>query len=236
VNQQPEPTTTAVDPQTEETDESEAPLPSISEQVAEQLGGVRGLIESSIPVVVFVIANVLWTLRPALITAMVSAVLLAGYRLARRESIRHAVNGVFGVLVGVALAWRTGNAKDFYLPGILIGIAYAVAMVISVLVRRPLVGWIWSVVMAGGAMSWREDPRLLRAFAWLTGLWAGFYVLKAALQIGVYFAPQFSDDTKANALGVIKLALGYPPYLLLLAATVWAVRRVQRSAGPTQAA
>src|SRR4051794_9702960 len=44
-------------------------LPSFSEQLADQLGGVRGLVESGIPVLVFVVANILWALRPAIIVA-----------------------------------------------------------------------------------------------------------------------------------------------------------------------
>jgi hypothetical protein len=197
--------------------------PSFSEQIADQLGGIRGLIESSIPVAVFVVANVIWALRPALIASVATAFLMAGYRLWRRESIRHAVNGLIGILIGVAFAWKTGDAKDFYLPGIIYTLGYALAMLASVAVRRPLVGWIWSIVLARGSTRWREEPRLLRTFGWLTVLWAGIYLAKVAVQTGLYLADQ------VNALGVARLALGYPPYALMLAVTVWAVRRVTRS-------
>jgi hypothetical protein len=199
-------------------------LPSFSEQIAAQLGGVRGLVESSIPVFVFVVANVVWALRPALIASVVTAVAMAIFRLSRRESIRHAVNGLFGILIGVAIAWKTGDAKDFYLPGILVSLAYAVAMLVSVAVRRPLVGWIWSVVIGRGSTRWRDEPRLLRTFGWLTVLWAGIYLAKVAVQTGLYLSDQ------VNALGVARLVLGYPPYALLLAVTVWAVRRATRAA------
>jgi hypothetical protein len=202
--------------------EEEAAEPSFSEQIADQLGGLRGLIESSIPVAVFVVANVIWALRPALIASVATAVLLAAYRLRRRESIRHAVNGLIGIVIGVAFAWKTGEAKNFYLPGIIYTLGYALAMLISVALRRPLVGWIWSIVLARGSTRWREEPRLLRTFAWLTVLWASIYLVKVAVQTGLYLADQ------VNALGVARLALGYPPYALLLGLTVWAVRRVTR--------
>src|SRR5688572_27721242 len=117
----------------------EEPLPSFSEQLAEQLGGWRGLIESSIPVTVFVIANVITDLRPAIIVAVASGLLIAVFRLSRRQSVRHAVNGLFGILVGAFIAWRSGDARDFYLPGIIISAAYALAMVASVALRWPLV-------------------------------------------------------------------------------------------------
>jgi hypothetical protein len=203
-----------------EAEAAEAPLPTFSEQLAEQLGGVRGIVESGIPVLVFVIVNVAWTLRPALIISVASAVLIAGWRLSRKQSVRHAVNGLFGIGLGVILAWKTGSAKDFYLPGILLSLAYGVALLASVAFRRPLVGWIWSLVLAGGSMEWRDHPRLVRTFGWLTVLWAAIYLIKVVVQGGLYLANQ------ANALGVARIALGYPPYAMLLAITVWAVRRV----------
>ena len=202
--------------------EEQAALPSFSEQMAEQLGGVRGLVESSIPVFVFVVVNMVWHLRPALVASVATALAMAVYRLVRRESVRHAVNGLFGILIGVAFAWKTGNAKDFYLPGILISLAYAVAMIVSVLVRRPLVGWFWSVIAGGGTTRWRDEPRLLRTFGWLTVLWASVWLAKVAIQAGLYLANQ------VTALGVARLALTYPPYILLAAITVFAVRRATR--------
>ena len=206
---------TATDTQVDEA------LPSFSEQLAQQLGGIRGLVESSVPVFVFVLVKLALPLRPTLIAAVATAVAIAVYRLSRRQTVRHAVNGLFGVFVGVAFAWKTGNAKDFYLPGILLSLGYAVAMLVSVMVRRPLVGWLWSLVMGGGRMTWRDEPRLLRTFGWLTVLWASIYVVKVVVQTGLYLTDQ------VTLLGVARLVLGVPPYLLLLAVTVWAVRRVR---------
>jgi hypothetical protein len=205
---------TGAGPQTDE-----EPLPSFSEQMAQQLGGVRGLVESSIPVFVFVLVNIVASLKPAMIAAVATAVVIGGYRLMRRESVRHAVNGLFGIFIGVAFAWKTGQARDFYLPGILLSVGNAALMLGSVVIRRPLVGWVWSVVVDGGSTRWRQERRLLRTFGWLTVLWAVVYLLKVSVQTGLYFANQ------VTALGVARLVLGYPPYLLLLAITVWAVRR-----------
>jgi hypothetical protein len=207
------------------------PLPSLSEQVAEQLGGVRGLVESSVPVTVFVVVNFigprfhLWSLRESLIASVGLAVGIAIFRLSRRQPIRHAVNGVFGILLGAMIAWRSGEARDFYLPGIIIGAANGGAMLISAVVRRPLVGWLWSVMLDGGGTRWYRQESLRRVFGWLTVLWATVYLLKVALQYGLYLAHQ------ADLLGVIRLVLGWPPYALLLAVTVWVVRRVIRREG-----
>jgi Protein of unknown function (DUF3159) len=198
-------------------------LPSFSEQIAEQLGGWRGLIESSVPVVVFVLVNVVASLNAALIGSAGVAVGIAAWRLTQRQPVRHAVNGLVGIGIGALIAWRTGNEKDFYLPGILYGLAYGAALLASVAFRLPLVGWIWSVVAAGGSDEWRRDPRLLRTFGWLTVLWGVVWMAKVGVQAGLYLADE------ATALGVARLLLGYPPYALLLAITVWVVRRTPRT-------
>jgi hypothetical protein len=214
----------------EERTDEEQRLPSITEQVAEQLGGWRGLLESSIPVLVFVITNILLDLRPAVIASCAVAIGIAFVRLAQRRPIRHAVNGLFGVGIGAVIALRSGEAKDFYLPGIWYGYGYATVLLGSAAVRQPLVGWIWSVLVAGGRSDWRENPRLVRTFTWLTVLWGVVWFAKVAAQHALYLADM------ENALGIARLTLGYPPYALLVLFTIWTVRRVTRSADAAAAA
>lgn len=210
----------SAEPQTEPTEE--APLPSLTEQMAEQLGGWRGLVESSVPIVVFVLVNIFAELRPALIASVGVAVAIAVFRLVQRRPIRHAVNGLVGIGIGAVIAWRSGEGKDFYLPGILYGIFYGFLLLASAAVRQPLVGWIWSVIVAGGRSEWRRDERLVRTFTWLTVLWGVVWLVKVGVQAALYLA------NMETALGIARLALGYPPYALLLAITIWTVRRVTR--------
>jgi hypothetical protein len=200
----------------------EEPLPTLSEQVAQQLGGWRGLVESSVPVFVFVIVNILGTLRPAIVAAVGVAIGIAVLRLIQGRPVRHAVNGLFGVGIGAVIALNTGEARDFYLPGILYGYAYGAALLLSAALRQPLVGWLWSVLVAGGRSQWRQDPRLVRTFNWLTVLWGLVWLAKVGAQHALYIADM------ETALGVARLTLGYPPYALLLLITVWTVRRVTR--------
>jgi hypothetical protein len=105
-------------------------------------------------------------------------------------------------------------------------------MIVSVLLRRPIVGWIWSVIADKGATRWRDDDGLRRTFGWLTLVWAAMYLSKVVLQSGVYFADALSDDQKATILGIIRIGLGFPPYAVLAGLTVWAVRRHLRTREP----
>lgn len=210
--------------------DGEEVVPTFSEQLAGQLGGSRGLIESSIPVAVFVIANIIGSLDWALGISAGSALLIAGYRLMRKETVRHALNGLLGVGIGAFIAWKTGSAKGFYLPGIILSLVYGLAMLASVPMRRPLIGWVWSLLAAGGSTRWREQPLMVRLFSRLTILWAITYLVKVGIQAWLFSTTAEGDP--ATGLGIARLVLGYPPYALLLAFTVWSVRRVT-AANPT---
>ena len=85
------------------------------------------------------------------------------------------MNGLFGIGIGAFIAWRSGNPRDFYLPGILYGIVYGLVLLGSAVIRQPLVGWIWSIIAGGGRSEWRHDPRLVRTFTRLAGCTPGEY-------------------------------------------------------------
>jgi Protein of unknown function (DUF3159) len=201
-------------------------LPPFGEQMAEQLGGWRGMVESSVPILVFVVVNIVTSLRPALIASVGVAVAIGVLRLLQRKPVRHAVNGLVGIAIGALIAWRTGEARDFYLPGIIQSYAFAAALLISAAVRQPIVGWGYSVIMTGGKSDWRKDPVLLRTFTWLTVVWALVWIAKVSVQAWLYL------DKQDDLLGIARLVLGAPPYVLLIALTVWVVRRVTRNRPP----
>lgn len=197
-------------------------LPTISEQMAEQLGGWRGLVESSIPVTVFVLVNMAVGLYPAIAGSVGTAVAIALFRLYRRQPIRHAVNGLLGIAFGAYLAYRSGDAKQFYLPGIFLALGQSAVLLASVLFRRPLIGYVWAIVAAGGKHTWLDDPRMLRTFQWLTVAWAGSLIIRGGVQGLLFLAGQ--DDL----LGLARIFLSWPIYIGMLALTVWAVRRARR--------
>jgi hypothetical protein len=97
-----------------------------------------------------------------------------------------------------------------------------------VLARRPLVGWIWAVMADGGGTRWREEPRLIRVFSWLTLVWAAVYFVKVAVQTALYLGHQ------TDLLGLARLVLGWPPYILLAAFTVWRVRKITHAEAPAE--
>jgi hypothetical protein len=191
---------------------------SVADAVREQLGGLRGLVESSLPVLVFVIANMATSLKPALWAAVGSAALIAAYRLIRRDSVRHALNGLFAVGIAAFIAARTGQAEDFYLLNIARNTGGALVCAGSVLFRRPVIGYAWRFI-AEIPSGWRESKPLIRAFSLISLVWALMFAIRAAVQIWLWW------QENADALGWASLAMGWPMFGACLLFTVWYGRR-----------
>jgi hypothetical protein len=188
--------------------------------LAEAVGGPLGMLETALPAVAFVVAYSA-SGQDTDISAGVAvglALVLAVARLVRRESPRHALSGLFGVALAGFIATRSGRAEDFFLPGLLANAAYASAFLISLAVRRPLVGVIVRQ-LEPHAEDEPVDARRRRAFERATLLWAGLFALRLAVQLPLYLAGA------VVALGVARTAMGLPLFALGLWLTWLMVRR-----------
>jgi hypothetical protein len=180
-------------------------------ELSRTLGGVRGMAESALPFVAFTVVWVLTrSLYPALGAAAAAAVLAAAVRLAQRQSLRFVVQAVVPTAIAALVATRTGRAEDVFLPGILYNGALALVSVVSVVVRRPLLGFVVGTALED-PLGWLGDRGLVRLSAKLTLVLAVPYVLRFVVQLPLFLAGQVAW------LGVAKVALGWP----LLAAALF---------------
>lgn len=131
--------------------------------LAETIGGVRGLVESMAPGLVFVVVFIATgnTLRPALIASVAVALVAVAARLVQRTPVTQAFGGFLGVAIGVLWAWRSGEAQNYYAAGLLTNAAYLVAMAVSVLVRWPVVGLVVEALRSG----WTDGDKVKAAVA-----------------------------------------------------------------------
>lgn len=184
----------------------------------EQMGGVSGLIYSSVPVVVFVLANALYGLSAGIWSALGSAVVITVLRVVRKEPLQPAVSGFFGVAIAAFIAYRTGSAKGFFLFGIWSSLVYSCLSVASILLRWPLAGVIWNFLNGTGT-GWRKDKPSLLGYDVATLALAAVFGARFVVQRWLYEA----DYT--GWLAFAKIVMGYPLYALALLVVVWAVRR-----------
>jgi hypothetical protein len=195
------------------------------QQMLASIGGWQGTVITAVPPVVFVVVNATSGLRPAIYAAVGSAVLLALYRLVRKQSLQQAISGLIGVLIAALIAHRTGHARDYFLVGIWSSVGYGVVFAGSMLVRRPLVGLLWEFLdpspgLAEG-VSWTRERVLMRAYLWATFVATAVFAARAIVQLALF---------KQNATGWLafaRIAMGYPLWILAVGFGFWVVRRAR---------
>jgi hypothetical protein len=204
------------------------PPPDLRAQYREQLlssiGGWSGTVVAAIPPIVFVVVNSLVGLHWAIGAAITSALLLAAYRLARHQPVQQALTGLFGVLIASLIAARTGHAKGYFLYGIWTSFAYGGAFVLSLLVRRPIIGLLWEFLdpTPENGTPWYRRRALLRAYDLATLLAACIFAARAFVQLALF------QDNKTGWLAVARIAMGYPLYVLAIGFGFWIVNRARR--------
>nr|WP_294694896.1 DUF3159 domain-containing protein [uncultured Friedmanniella sp.] len=181
----------------------------VRSELGKTLGGWRGMVESALPFVAFTIAWVLTRqLYPSLGAAFAVALVAALTRLLQRQSLRFVLNAVLPTAIAALVASRTGRAEDVFLPGILYNGALALISVLSIVVRRPLLGFLVGAAIHDPT-GWVRDRGLVRLSSRLTAVLAVPYLLRFVIQLPLFLAGE------VVWLGVAKVVLGWP---LLVAA------------------
>ncbi|CAM02082.1 uncharacterized protein DUF3159 [Saccharopolyspora erythraea NRRL 2338] len=191
----------------------------------DQMGGPMGFVHSTVPVVVFVVANAFFPLPMTIGVSICVGLALTGFRLLHGERFSSAIGGMLGLAVAVGIVAWTGSAKDFFVIGIwasLVGFAFALG---SVLVRRPLTGVVWNL-MHGGRHDWRSDRVALAAHDVATLFAAAVFGARFVVKQWLYLA----DST--TWLAVAKVAMGTPLTVLAALVVVWAFRRTTKRLVP----
>lgn len=213
--------------------------------VSEAVGGVRGMIEAVAPGLVFVVVYVAtMELTPALVASVAVALVAVVARLVQRTPVTQAFGGMLGVAIGVVWAWRSGDASDYFVWGLWVNTIYLVPLLVSILVRWPVVGLVVEGLRAGfgttavqdenvqvraalsrWARSWRSDPVRMRRYAIATWLWVALFAVRLAVQVPLYF------QGSVGWLGTARLVMGLPLWALVLWLTWVLVRRTSPAPG-----
>ncbi|AEY92239.1 hypothetical protein SHJG_6972 [Streptomyces hygroscopicus subsp. jinggangensis 5008] len=202
---------TSLDKPTQDTDQTQPDDARAVTEAAlfEAFGGVRGMVETVLPGLLFVaIFTVNKNLHMAAIAALALSLILVVVRLAMKDTVKHAFSGVFGVVFGVVFAMFTGNAKDFYLPGMLYTLGLALAYIITTLAGVPLIGVVLGPVFKEN-LSWRtRNPGRKKAYAKASWAWGLILLAKCAILFPLYW---WADTAQ---LGWVLVILKIPPFLL----------------------
>ena len=184
------------------------------------IGGWRGLIDSALPSTLFILIFVFQkNLNNALIASLVLGGVLLVIRLFERRSLTQVFSGFIGLSISVFLTWRTKDASNFFLTGIVTNVIYGFFLLISVLIRKPLIGYLVGSLV-GDTSGWLKHPLLVRAYTTVTWLWVAVFGLRLLVQIPLYL-----NDNIA-LLGTVKIFMGWPLYLF----AVWLTYQIVQTA------
>ncbi|MHC5796108.1 DUF3159 domain-containing protein [Lacisediminihabitans sp. FW035] len=184
------------------------------------VGGARGLVESILPGLAFL---VIYSLTTSLVLSVLAPVALAVIfvvvRLVTRTPLTQAFAGIVGIAISAVLALVTGRAENNFVPGILINIGSLVVLLVSIAVRWPLIGVVVGFLTNEGT-AWKRDRAKRRVLFLATWLWAALFALRLAVEVPLYFAKE------TEWLAGTKLLLGVPLYAAMLWVTWLLVRAV----------
>ena len=190
------------------------------ESLARLLGGSRGAVDATIPVVGFMIG---WWLAGRSIAvgsavAVVAALAVAGYRLRTGIRPRAVLVGVLVVCASALVALYTGRAQDFFLIQVFSNALSALAWSVSIVLRWPLLGLVVGSVL-GQRTRWRHDPDLLRAYGRASWVWVAQYLVRLAVFVPLYAAGW------VTLLATARVALTWPLIAACLGVSWWVLRR-----------
>ena len=174
------------------------------DKVVNALGGKKGLIDSGVPSIVFlVVFNISKEVNTAIMSALALSLILAIFRLIKKDTIQHSVSGVIGVLICAYFANKSGNASDFYIPKLLTNLGYGTVYLIANLVGWPILGVVLGPLL-GENFTWRNNPARKRMYVKASWIWVAMFFSRIAVQYPIY------KSGNVKLLGTVNLAMGYP--------------------------
>ncbi|MGL4172459.1 MAG: DUF3159 domain-containing protein [Actinomycetota bacterium] len=183
----------------------------VRHHISESLGGWRGGFEAAVPTIAFLVS---WTtthnIRMSLIAAGSCIVLAIVTRLMQQQTPKFALGSVFGLVLAAVLALRSGRAEDVFLPGILYSGAALAVTLLSVFTRWPVVGFLLAAAQPERPFAWRSHSGVVRLCQRLSLVFAGLFAIRLLVMAPLYAAGQ------VTWLGIAKIALGWPLYLVAL--------------------
>ncbi|WP_329101541.1 DUF3159 domain-containing protein [Micromonospora sp. NBC_01699] len=197
------------------------------ESLADLLGGRRGGWDATVPPVAF---GVGWLLADGSVwygtlAALVVGVAVAGWRLRRGDRPASVLVGLLAVCLAALVVLRTGRASDFFLLQLVSNAASALAWLVSILLRWPLLGVVVGTLL-GQRGRWRRDPDLLRAYRRGSWVWVCQYLVRLLV-----FVPLYAADQVVALVGA-RVALTWPLVAGCVAVSWWVIRRTLPAGHP----
>jgi hypothetical protein len=190
-------------------------------------GAGSRILDSILPLMVFLVGNPLLGPEFALWGALILAAAFTLYRIIKKQSVVYSLAGFGGVVLAAVFVLISGSETGFYLPGLVTTALIIVTAVVSVLFNRPMVAWT-SILTRRWPRKWYWHPRVLPAYNEVTIIWAVAF----AAQLGLEY--WFYQREALNSLGIARLLFGWPfTIALLVVSYLYGLWRLGNLRGPS---
>ncbi len=189
--------------------------------------GNGSLLDAILPPVIFLIVNSTFGFQAAMWTSLGLAVVIAGLRLGRGQSLLYALAGIGSVGLAIGIVWLLGRAVGYFLPNLVSGGTTLALSLVSLLIRRPFVAWT-SFIARRWPLEWYWHPKVRPAYSEVTIAWTTFFAARLFWQYSLYQAQAASQLAYVNTL------LGWPALIVLLVLSyLYGTWRLQNLNGPS---
>jgi hypothetical protein len=179
------------------------------EELRTVFSGRNSFLDAILPPIIFLLVNGLVSFQAAMWSALALSIVIAIFRISRKQSVVYALAGVASVAVAIGIAWFLGKSEGFFLPGLVSGSMMLLLTIVSLVIRRPMVAWT-SFIARRWPLDWYWHPQVRPAYSEVTFAWALFFAARLLLQFSLF------ESKDVNSLAVINFITGWPATILLL--------------------
>ncbi|MEY4435033.1 MAG: hypothetical protein RIR16_1073 [Actinomycetota bacterium] len=175
------------------------------------LGGWIGVVEATAPALSYTICYLVTkAVLPSVIVAGTISIFFLLTQLVRKKPLTQTAVGMISLAIAVFLPLREGGQPaDYFVQGFITNAIYLGVLSLSIIIRRPLIGFLVGA-FKGDLAGWIRDRKSVRRYSWVTVLWVGLFAFRLAVQLPLYFSGS------VEALGIARVLMGVPLYGILL--------------------
>lgn len=184
-------------------------------------------IDALFPPLIFFLANQFLSLELASGVTLLYLLLLILYRIIKRHTKKYVLVGVGGVLLSIGFSLLSGDAINYYLPGLITTGLIVISCVVSLVIHRPMAALL-SHLTRGWPIEWYLRDDIRPAYRNVTIMWAVYFMLRLIIQVPLFLMGEFSLYFYINSI------LGWPMNIVLLISTyVLGIKGLRKLSGPS---
>lgn len=181
-------------------------------------------IDVLLPPLIFTLFNIITSLKVAVITCILLAVLIFMIRVVKKDNPLYALGGLIAVIIASSFAYFSDNASHYYLPKLVTSGGLVFISLISLLVKKPITLWT-SHLTRHWPIAWYMRSDIYPAYNAVARIWLLLFFVRFVLIAALLLKADLLQ------LSVLTLILGTPFTIAILTISylygLWYLKRLK---------